>query len=78
MHTTHTDTHTHSQVHAYDSSGNAVSKLPLYCNEGFAGAHSVVGLEWYDGVMGYAEPNCPVLAVCLDNGRMQVCVCVCI
>lgn len=29
-------------------------------------------MEWYDGVEGYAEPNCPVLALCLDNGRMQL------
>lgn len=32
----------------------------------------MVGIEWYDGSKGYAEPNCPVLALCLDNGRMQL------
>jgi len=32
----------------------------------------VVGIEWYDGLLGYAEPSCPVLAICLDNGRMQL------
>jgi WD repeat-containing protein 35 len=31
-----------------------------------------VGIEWYDGFRGYAEPGCPVLAVCMDNGRMQL------
>ncbi len=31
-----------------------------------------MGVEWYDGVEGFAEPNCPVLAICLDNGRMQL------
>lgn len=31
-----------------------------------------MGIEWYDGLLGYAEPNCPVLAICLDNGRMQL------
>lgn len=36
------------------------------------GASKIIGVEWYDGVEGYAEPNCPVLAICLDNGRMQV------
>uniref|UniRef100_A0A7S3VHU1 Anaphase-promoting complex subunit 4 WD40 domain-containing protein n=1 Tax=Dunaliella tertiolecta TaxID=3047 RepID=A0A7S3VHU1_DUNTE len=60
------------EVHTYDGSGNAVSRVSLYCNEGFAGAHQVVGIEWYDGLLGYAEPNCPVLAICLDNGRMQL------
>jgi WD repeat-containing protein 35 len=35
-------------------------------------AAQIVGIEWYDGLLGYAEPNCPVLAICLDNGRMQL------
>ncbi len=56
----------------YDSNGNAVSKVPLYCNEGYVGQSHVVGVEWYDGIMGHPEPNCPVLAVTLDNGRMQL------
>ena len=25
------------EVHVYDSNGNAVAKVPLYCNEGYAG-----------------------------------------
>ena len=29
------------EVHTYDGSGNAVSRVSLYCNEGFAGAHQV-------------------------------------
>jgi hypothetical protein len=37
-----------------------------------AGASKMVAIEWYDGSLGYAEPNCPVLALCLDNGRMQL------
>lgn len=36
------------------------------------GTCKVVGVDWYDGVEGYAEPNCPVLAIALDNGRMQL------
>jgi WD repeat-containing protein 35 len=60
------------EVHIYDSNGNAVSKVPLYCNEGYVGVSHVVGVEWYDGILGFAEPNCPVLAICLDNGRMQL------
>jgi WD repeat-containing protein 35 len=31
-----------------------------------------VGIEWYDSRAGHAEPGCPVLAICLDNGRMQL------
>lgn len=31
------------EVHVYDNAGNAVSKLPLPCNDGFAGQYAVVG-----------------------------------
>eukprot|EP00798_Chlamydomonas_sp_ICE-L_P009063 gene9063-16189_t len=58
--------------HVYDGNGNAVSKVPLYCNEGYIGTSKIIGVEWYDGIEGFAEPNCPVLAICLDNGRMQL------
>ena len=37
-----------------------------------AGTSLIVGVEWYDGVEGHCEPNCPALALCLDNGRMQL------
>ncbi|KAG2494620.1 hypothetical protein HYH03_007139 [Edaphochlamys debaryana] len=60
------------ECHVYDGNGNGVAKVPLYCNEGYAGQSKIIGVEWYDGVEGYAEPNCPVLAICLDNGRMQL------
>lgn len=32
----------------------------------------VVGLTWYNGRNGYVEPDCPTLAICYDNGRMQI------
>ncbi|WIA10618.1 hypothetical protein OEZ85_010800 [Tetradesmus obliquus] len=60
------------ECHTYDSNGNAVAKVPLYCNEGYVGPCKMVGMDWYDGSRGYPEPDCPVLALCLDNGRMQL------
>ena len=42
--------------------------ISLWCT----GVSKIIGVEWYDGVEGFAEPNCPVLAICLDNGRMQL------
>jgi hypothetical protein len=33
---------------------------------------TVVGLSWYHGQHGHVEPDCPVLAICYDNGRMQL------
>nr|CAD7202954.1 unnamed protein product [Timema douglasi] len=32
----------------------------------------VIGMDWYDGRHGYIEENCPVLAICFDNGCMQI------
>lgn len=32
----------------------------------------VVGLTWYNGRNGYVDPDCPTLAICYDNGRMQI------
>nr|CAD7432265.1 unnamed protein product [Timema monikensis] len=32
----------------------------------------VIGMDWYDGRHGYVEENCPVLAICFDNGCMQI------
>lgn len=40
--------------------------------EGYNGTALIIGVEWYDGLEGHCEPNCPVLAVAMDNGRMQL------
>ena len=32
----------------------------------------MVGLTWYNGRNGYVDPDCPTLAICYDNGRMQI------
>jgi len=60
------------ECHIYDCNGNSVSKLPLYCLEGCAGTANIIGIDWYDGLEGYADPNAPTLALGLDNGRVQM------
>lgn len=37
-----------------------------------ADALQLADVAWYDGAEGLLEPNCPVLAVALTNGRMQL------
>lgn len=32
----------------------------------------IVGLEWYSGQEGFCESGCPVLAVCLRTGQLQL------
>lgn len=60
------------EVHIYDSIGNFVSKLPLYCLEDAAAATSLVGIEWYDGSEGLFSLDQPVLAIGFENGRLQL------
>ena len=48
------------------------SKLKVYCLSNVTGAIHIAGLEWYNGLNGYVEPNCPSLALCFDNGRCQI------
>ncbi|CAG0879889.1 unnamed protein product [Darwinula stevensoni] len=61
------------EVHVYDNSGGFVSKLNIQClaNVGSTSCN-IVGLHWYSGKNGHIEPDCPVLATCYDNGRMQI------
>lgn len=47
-------------------------KVELYCLVNVTGAVSLAALDWYNGRLGYAEPDCPCLAVCFDNGRCQI------
>ena len=48
------------------------SKLQVFCLTNVTGAIRIAGLEWYNGLYGYMEPNCPSLALCFDNGRCQI------
>ena len=60
------------EVHIYDQNGNFASKLPLYCLEDSSSQTSLIGIEWYDSSEGLQDPNQPVLAIALANGRLQL------
>jgi len=60
------------EVHIYDAIGNFISKMPLYCLEDAAAQTSLIGIDWYDGAEGLQDPNQPVLAIGLENGRLQL------
>eukprot|EP00050_Salpingoeca_kvevrii_P018636 m.76510 g.76510 ORF g.76510 m.76510 type:complete len:1153 (+) comp8114_c0_seq1:167-3625(+) len=60
------------ELHMYDSAGNFMSKIPSACLEGSVGPQKLIGMEWYNGANGYIEPGCPCLAICYENGRMQI------
>jgi WD repeat-containing protein 35 len=47
-------------------------KLNVQCVHNMLGPAQVVGMHWYDGRQGYVEQDCPVLAICYQNGCMQI------
>ncbi|CAG5134548.1 unnamed protein product, partial [Candidula unifasciata] len=60
------------EVQIFDNVGNFINKMKVYCLANVTGAIHISGLEWYNGLNGYLEPNCPSLALCYDNGRCQI------
>lgn len=60
------------EIHVYDNQGSFVMKLNIQCVRNMLGPTQVVGMHWYDGKQGYVEQDCPVLAICYQNGCMQI------
>ncbi|MPC30130.1 WD repeat-containing protein 35 [Portunus trituberculatus] len=60
------------EVHVYDNTGGFVNRLNIQCLGSMGLGAMVVGLSWYNGRNGYVDPDCPTLAICYDNGRMQI------
>jgi WD repeat-containing protein 35 len=60
------------EVHIYDSSGNYLSQLPLYCLDDTCAATSIIGIDWYDGAEGVQEAGQPTLAIGVESGRLQL------
>lgn len=55
------------QVHLYDDQGIFLKKLE-HISDRFP--HEIVSLQWYNGKNGYCALDCPVLAICFENGRL--------
>ncbi len=59
-------------IQTYDSIGNPIGKVQIYCQGNAAGTNRISSVQWYNGNCGYLEANCPCLAICFDNGRCQI------
>ena len=46
--------------------------MNIHCLAGSTGVVKLASIEWYNGVNGYVESNCPSLVVAFDNGRAQL------
>eukprot|EP00039_Didymoeca_costata_P008719 m.115408 g.115408 ORF g.115408 m.115408 type:complete len:1163 (+) comp14202_c1_seq1:133-3621(+) len=60
------------EVHVYDAAGTFIEKMDLQCLQGSPGTPKIIGMSWYGGEFGFVEAECPVLAVCFQNGRLQI------
>lgn len=60
------------QVHLYDNYGNFVMHIEIECLERGHEEVAVVGLDWYNGKNGLMHAGCPCLAICYENGRVQL------
>eukprot|EP00730_Choanoeca_flexa_P001723 TRINITY_DN10757_c0_g1_i2.p1 TRINITY_DN10757_c0_g1~~TRINITY_DN10757_c0_g1_i2.p1 ORF type:complete len:1157 (+),score=402.04 TRINITY_DN10757_c0_g1_i2:149-3619(+) len=59
-------------VYHYNEVGDQVGKLNMVCLEGASGGAVLKAITWYNGTFGYMQRNAPVLAICYENGRMQL------
>lgn len=60
------------EVHLYDNQGNFAMCIDIQCNRENDDQLSIVGLDWFDGKNRYVNMNTPILAICYENGRMQL------
>ncbi|XP_043251348.1 WD repeat-containing protein 35 [Colletes gigas] len=59
------------EVHLYDNQGVFLTKLSMIpVNSGQA--PTIMALQWYDGRNGYIASDCPTLAICYRNGKIQL------
>ncbi|KAJ3153524.1 WD repeat-containing protein 35 [Geranomyces variabilis] len=59
------------ELQLYDSTGAFMSKIPNYCSDE-AGLIKIASMNWYNGSNGYIEPRTACLAICFENGKMQI------
>ncbi|KAJ3057254.1 WD repeat-containing protein 35 [Rhizophlyctis rosea] len=59
------------ELQLFDNTGNFIVKVPTFCSEG-SGHVKLAALSWYHGLNGYVEAHAPCLAICFDNGKIQI------
>ncbi|XP_023244868.1 WD repeat-containing protein 35 [Copidosoma floridanum] len=55
------------EAHLYDDQGIFLTKLE---NLADSLPQTIIAIHWYDGKQGHTAVDCPVLAVCFQNGRL--------
>lgn len=60
------------QLHLYDNQGSFVMKLNIFSHDIQYEQIPIVGLDWYNGSGGFMHSMCPALAICFENGKIQL------
>ncbi|XP_031567757.1 WD repeat-containing protein 35-like isoform X2 [Actinia tenebrosa] len=60
------------EVQIFDNQGNFCTKMTIFCLTNVTGAVRITGIDWYSGADNLVDSNTPCLAICFDNGRMQI------
>lgn len=58
------------QLQLFDGQGTFVSKVPNFWHGG--SDFRIAAIDWYNGSAGYLLPNVPCLAVCYEDGKIQI------
>ncbi len=48
------------------------ANLSIFCLANVTGAIRLSALEWYHGASSSMDTSCPCLAICFENGRVQI------
>ena len=54
----------------FDQQGTFVAKLQDFCHG--SSEFKIASMDWYNGSGGFLHPNVPCLAVCYDDGKVQI------
>ncbi|KAI8896383.1 WD repeat-containing protein 35-like protein [Globomyces pollinis-pini] len=58
------------QLQLFDNQGVIVCKLSDFCHP--KTDIKIAAIDWYNGSRGYIQPNVPCLAICYDDGKVQI------
>ncbi|KAJ3365210.1 WD repeat-containing protein 35 [Kappamyces sp. JEL0680] len=58
------------QLQLFDSQGNFASKITDHWHQG--SDFKITAIDWYNGAGGFIQANVPCLAICFDDGRIQI------
>ncbi|KAJ3272616.1 WD repeat-containing protein 35 [Terramyces sp. JEL0728] len=60
---------TNGNLQLFDNLGTFVSKISNFCSNSDV---KVAAMHWYNGSRGYIQPRVPCLAVCYEDGKVQI------